>query len=72
MKAKEFSKRIRAELSAAGFPANDKERKKAFAKVFKVPRHMASSVLDGYIMPKDELLEDIARELQLADDWYKK
>ncbi len=64
MNAKEFSQRIRLELNAAGFPANDRERKKAFSKVFKVPPHMASSLLDGLIMPKDELLQEIGRELQ--------
>jgi transcriptional regulator with XRE-family HTH domain len=69
MNVKCFSERINRELQSAGFPSNERDKAKAFAKVFKVSPHMADSLLHGQMMPSKELLEEIAKEFEVSRDW---
>lgn len=69
MNVKCFSERINRELQSAGFPLNDREKAKAFAKVFNVSPYMADSLLHGKMMPSKELLEEIAKEFEVSQDW---
>lgn len=69
MKVKYFTERVNKELVSAGFPSNETEKAKAFAKVFNVSPYMADSLLHGKMTPSKELLEEIAKEFEVSEAW---
>lgn len=64
-----FTLRINKELNEAGFPTDLRERTRAFAKAFHVSRHTANQILNGTSIPNPELLELIAKEFEVTQDW---
>lgn len=69
MNVKCFSERVNRELVSAGFPSNEDEKAKAFAKVFNVSPYMADSLLHGKMSPSEALLEEIAKEFEVSQAW---
>jgi transcriptional regulator with XRE-family HTH domain len=66
---KVFKERLEKELNAADFPTDPSGRKKAFAKVFGVSLPTAHAILYGSSLPKAEILEQIASELEVSIAW---
>lgn len=71
MNIKCFSERINHELASSGFPSNEQEKARAFAKVFDISPHMAALLLKGQANPSDDLIHDIAQEFEVNVDWLK-
>lgn len=69
MNAKSFKEKLQSELNALGFPVDEYERKRAFAKVFNLSKHTASSILNGMMLPDRATLEKIAVELDVSFSW---
>ena len=70
MTTKVFKERLEKELNAADFPSDPSSRKKAFAKVFDVSLPTAHAILYGSSLPKEEILEQIATELEVSVAWF--
>ncbi len=71
MNIKHFARRLSNELDKAGFPDTERDRVKAFAKVFHLPQHIAKMILKGQIPPSEELIEKIIIEFELKSDWLQ-
>lgn len=69
MTNKIFSERLNAELDNIGLPQHESERIEAFAKLIKAPRFKAESILHGQLVPNHEMMETIAKELEVSVDW---
>ena len=69
MANKAFSERLNQELDNLGLPPHESERIGAFAKLIKVPRFKAESILHGELLPNPEELARIATELEVSVEW---
>lgn len=69
MNAKVFSQRFNRELTLLGFPEEMQEKTKAVAKVFGVTRHLATAMLFGYTLPSEEVIDNIARVLEVCPQY---
>jgi hypothetical protein len=69
MNRKVFSQRFNRELSTLGFPEELVEKTKAVAKVFKISRHLANSLIFGHDLPNQEQLDRIAEVLEVCPKW---
>lgn len=66
---KRFSERLNKELDTIGVPEASAERIEVFAKLLKIPKFKAESLLNGITSPDDSLLNTIAAELEVNVDW---
>ncbi len=66
---KQFSERLNKELDDIGVPQRAEERIEVFAKLIKVPRFKAESLLSGNTNPDAPLLDLLAEELEVSADW---
>ncbi len=64
-----FSDRLNHELNEIGMPELFDERVESFAKVFKTPRFKAASILNGNILPDEDLLKRLSQELEVSEKW---
>ncbi len=69
MTNKLFAERLNQGLDDIGVPSLQHERIEAFAILIDVPRFKAESLLNGQALLDDELLEKIAKELEVQKDW---
>jgi len=68
MPDKKFSERLNKELDSIGVPSLQQERIDALAKLLKIPKFKAESMLNG-IIPNLESLTHLAKELEVNTDW---
>ena len=66
---KKFAERLNKELDAIGLPEAAAERIDALAKLIKIPKFQAETLLNGISMPNEELLKTLADELEVDKDW---
>lgn len=69
MNSKVFSQRFNRELAMLGFPEELNDKIKAVCKVFGVTRHLANSMIFGYLIPSPDILEKIAEVLEVCPKW---
>ena len=69
MNSKIFSQRFNRELALLGFPEELTEKIKAVSKVFGISRHLANSLIFGYMLPENEQLRKIAEILEVCPQW---
>jgi len=69
MNSKVFSQRFNRELATLGFPEELAEKIKAISKVFGISRHLANSLIFGYMLPKSSQLDKIAEILEVCPQW---
>lgn len=69
MSNKQLSDRLNKELDNIGLPFLSGDRIDAFAKLMKIPKFKAESLLNGISVPDDELLANLATELEVNPDW---
>lgn len=63
--AKEFADRLNRCLDELNVPANPRERPMIFSKMMNIPRQQAWALLEGQLLPDEELLSLMAKELDL-------
>jgi hypothetical protein len=69
MSNRQFSERLNKELDSIGVPERNDERVEVFAKLIKVPRFKAESILNGTSILDAPLLDLLAEELEVSADW---
>lgn len=69
MSNKRFAERLNQALDDIGVPEHSDERIEVFAKLVKIPKFKAEAMLDGIIMPDAELLEALANEFEVSQNW---
>lgn len=69
MAFKAFAERLNQELDEMGLPPQDDERVEAFRRLIDTHKFKAASILHGEIMPSPEVLEKIAKVLEVDMDW---
>lgn len=60
-------KQINKSLDEFGVPTNEKERVIIFSKMLNISKQQAWNILEGYLIPKDELLDKIIIELEMEE-----
>jgi hypothetical protein len=71
MPNRRFAERLNKELDSIGMPLHHSERTKAFAKLAKLPKFKAQSLLNGTINPDELLLKLLAEELDVSEDYLE-
>ncbi|MFZ4077025.1 MAG: hypothetical protein ACOYKA_03470 [Legionellaceae bacterium] len=69
MSHKKFAERLNQAFDNIGAPTAYNERIDAFAKLIKVHRFKAESLLNGEMMPDPALLSLLCSELDVEADW---
>lgn len=69
MTNKQFSERLNKELDNIGVPLLGSERIDVFARLMKLPKYKAESLLNGNTIPDVELLGLLAAELEVNGEW---
>lgn len=69
MTNKQFSERLNEGLDEIGVPQRNEERVEIFAKLIKMPKFKAESLLNGSCKPETSLLDLLAEELDVSADW---
>lgn len=69
MSNKAFSERLNKELDNIGIPPRHDERVAAFARLLKLTKFKAESLLYGSLVPDYNILNLIASELEVNADW---
>ncbi len=54
-----------------GLPVDTNEKIKAIAKVFNISRHVAHELLYSNLLPEKEVLNIIAKVLEVNPEWLK-
>jgi len=67
--AKRFSDNLNKALDDLGLPTTTRERAAAFSKLIDIPKQQAFAFLEGHLIPDDELLNQIASELDVEPEW---
>ena len=69
--AKYFAVQLNKALDDLGVPVAARERVAAFSKMMDIPKPQANSLLDGHLIPDDDLLQRIATELEVEPEWLQ-
>lgn len=69
MSNKKFIERLNKELDSMGMPEPASERVDALAKLLKIPKFKADSLLNGHVDAKDPVLQVLAEELEVSVEW---
>ena len=69
MSYKKFATRFNHELDAIGVTEHELERIETTAKLFKIPKFKAESLIHGNMLPNNELLQNIADEFEVPTKW---
>ncbi|MBA3661005.1 MAG: hypothetical protein H0W64_04710 [Gammaproteobacteria bacterium] len=67
--AKHFADRLNHCLDETGAPANVRERTVILSKMLDIPKHQAWTMLEGNLLPNEELLTTIATEFEVDPLW---
>ncbi|MDR3477023.1 MAG: hypothetical protein P4M14_03205 [Gammaproteobacteria bacterium] len=67
--AKHFAEQLNKALDDLDVPIATRERAAAFSKMLDIPKPQANSMLEGHMVPDDELLQRIATELEVEPTW---
>lgn len=63
--AKLFADLLNKSLDELGAPINSRERSVVLSKMLHIPKQQAWGLLEGHIIPDDDLLLQIANELEI-------
>jgi len=66
---KRFSERLNRELDDIGVPEITADRIEVLAKLLKIPKFKAESLLNGITNHDDALLNTLAEELEVNAEW---
>lgn len=69
MNTRMFAERLNQGLDEIGVPSLLSERIDVFSKLLDVPKFKAEAILNGRFSINHEILEQIARELEVSPDW---
>lgn len=69
MSNKRFAQRLNEELDEIGMPQRNSERVESFAKFIHLPKFQAQAVLNGTIIPDEQVLAFLARQLEVNVSW---
>lgn len=69
MSNKQFSERLHKALDNIAVPPRSEERINILAKLVKIPRFKAEALLDGITLPSNDLLQLLAKELDVNSEW---
>jgi len=69
MSNRQFMERLNKELDNIGVPTHYPERIEVFSKLMKIPKFQAEAYLTGVYLPKPEVLQQVADELEVNADW---
>ena len=64
-----FSERLNQELDNIDVPSREEERIDALSKMFHIPKFKAEALLHGIYLPDEQLLKDVAQELEVDPNW---
>jgi len=67
--AKHFSDQLNKSLDDLGLPQNSRERANALSKMLDIPKQQAWSLLEGHVLPDQDLLQRVASELDVEAEW---
>lgn len=67
--AKQFAARLNRCLDESGAPSQIRERAAVLSKMLDIPKQQAWSLLQGQIIPNDDLLLKIANEFEIEPQW---
>jgi hypothetical protein len=62
---KQIATRLNKSLDELGVPTDKAERSAILAKMLNIPRHEARSLLEGLLLPNDELCAKISQEFEI-------
>ena len=65
MQAKQLAAKLNKNLDELGVPSEKGERSGILGKMLNIPRHQARSLLDGLLLPDDELCTKISHEFDI-------
>lgn len=69
MPNKQFSERLNKELDDMGVPETTIERIEVLAKLLKIPKFKAETLLNGNAKADDAILNTLAEELEVNVEW---
>lgn len=67
--AKHFAEQLNKALDDLGVPITNRERVAAFSKMLDIPKPLANNMIEGHILPDNDLLKRIATELEVEPEW---
>jgi hypothetical protein len=67
--AKFFAERLNQALDDLDVPAGSRERAASLAKLIDIPKPQAWSLIDGHLVPDDDLLQQLADVLEVDAQW---
>lgn len=67
-----FAEKLNQGLNDLGVPINIRERSIILGRMIHIPKQQAWALLEGHIFPDENLLEQIAIELDVNRDWLLK
>lgn len=67
--AKQFADRLNKGLDELDVPAVVRERVTILSKMLQIPKQQAWNLLEGYQLPDEQLLQQIANELEVETGW---
>lgn len=67
--AREFSHRLTHCLDETGAPAQTRDRAILLSKLLDIPKHLAFSILEGHLVPDNDLVLKIANEFEVEPKW---
>lgn len=68
-KTKHFATRLNKCLDELGVPTDTRDRTIILSKMLKITRQQSRMLIDGYQLPDDYLLNQIAQELEVESNW---
>jgi hypothetical protein len=69
MTYRQFAERLNKELDSIDLPSLHQDRVNAFAKLLHIQKFQAETLLTGSFLPKGDLLNKLAEELDVNPDW---
>lgn len=67
--AKTFAERLNNCLDDLDAPNSSRERSAILSKLLNIPKHQAWSLVEGHLIPDDDLLKKIAAEFDVDVKW---
>ena len=64
-----FIERLNKELDSIGVPEATGERIEVLSKLVKIPKFKAEALLQGAIIPSEELINALAHEFEVSPQW---
>lgn len=67
-----LSDRLNQSLDELGAPLSSRERSTILGKMLHIPRQQAWSILEGHLVPDNDVLQKIAAELDVDTSLFKR